>query len=170
MRRKTSVTPSSAPPPVSTFTPPTPRSPSPSSAPSEQSSEDSSSQIESTLPTTPTASKIVLEPVGSDSEPSTTTSNTESTIKKTFYSPLASFLRARYPSVRPTPNTSAAGSPMNMRVEVETSTTTEVAPMQEDVTGDVGDAAETSTIRGSIQGVSRRFFGDDVDSSSLVAE
>ena len=68
------------------------------------------------------------------------------------------------------PNTSAAGSLVNVRVEAETPSTTEVASTQEDVTGDVGDAAETSTIRGSIQGMSRRFFGDDVDSSSLVTK
>jgi hypothetical protein len=72
--------------------------------------------------------------------------------------------------VRPTPNASAVGSPMNTRVEVDTFSTTEVASTQEDVTGDVGDAAETSTIRGSVQGMPRRFFGDDVDSSSLVVE
>lgn len=72
--------------------------------------------------------------------------------------------------MRPIPNTSAAESLINVRVETETSSTTEVASTQEDMTGDVGDAAETSTIRGSVQGMSRRFFGDDVDSSSLVAK
>lgn len=163
-RRKTSIVPPSVIIPVSQ-NPPTPRSPSPSPAPSEQSSEGTSSHIEATLPTTPTASKIVLEPANSESaedNAASTATDSLSTIKKSFYSPLASFLRARYPTVRVTANSNP--TPANVKVETVASASKAApapAPERE-------DADETATLRGSIRGKSRHSEDGDEDGTLVT--
>ncbi|PVF97994.1 hypothetical protein CPB86DRAFT_705997 [Serendipita vermifera] len=162
---------------ISVSNPPTPDLTSPSPAPSDQS-ETHSTHIEHQLPTTPTASKIVIESDESDEPPapssvaSTSTAiptESSSTIKKSFYSPLATFLRARYPSVRaprnPTP------PPLNVKVEMETPKEPSVcqpeAERQPSETEEFGqiDADETSTIKGSFRSIFGRNTKKDIDIS-----
>jgi hypothetical protein len=129
---------------------PVSRHPSPSQLASDHESEGSSTQIERTLPTTPTASKIIIE---MDEEiPSTAPAAMDApqTVKKAFYSPIATFLRTRYPSVRAAP--SVTPSLINVKVEVETPSETTANSINATAEAeDADDAAETSTIRGSIR-------------------
>lgn len=140
--------------------PPTPRDRPSSPLNSEQESEGHGSQIQPMLPTTPTASKIVIEPDEPEHPAITATSSLGSTEippsantgRKSFYS-LATFLRARYPSVR-TPSTSSTNSELlNIKVEVEPPSDASVAPIIGGVAkaDDAGDADETSTIKGSVR-------------------
>lgn len=87
-----------------------------------------------------------------------------STIKKSFYSPLASFLRARYPTVRTTPNTSS--TIINAKVEANVPPAKPVAAQEVDR----GDADETATLRGSIRGKSQGSFGADDEETPVAAE
>lgn len=125
-------------------------SPNPSPAPSDHESEGSLTQIEPTLPTTPTASKIVIEL--DEAAPDTAPAFMEApqTVKKSFYSPLATFLRARYPSIRAVP--SVTPPLINVKVEVETPSESTANPINATAEAEeAGDADETSTIRGSIR-------------------
>jgi UV radiation resistance-associated gene protein len=124
---------------------------SPSSAPSDHESEGSSTHIEPTLPTTPTASKVVIEP--DEIAPGTAPAAVEppQSVKKSFYSPIATFLRTRYPSVRAAPSLSP--QLINVKVEVETPSETIANPINATAAAEAeeGDADETSTIRGSVR-------------------
>jgi hypothetical protein len=164
---------------ISASNPPTPDLTSPSPAPSDQS-ETHSTHIEHQLPTTPTASKIVIEPEESEetpapsleastSTPTPTATDSSSTIRKSFYSPLATFLRARYPSVRaprgPTP------PPITVKVEAEMAkdpsvshSETECQPSETEEFGQM-EADETATIKGSFRSIFGRSTKKDADIS-----
>lgn len=146
----------------------TPREPSPSPAASEQESDNgSSAQIEYQLPTTPTASKIVLEPERQVHETNNTANigtpgitNDAPATKRSFY--MAAFLRARYPSAQAT--RSPTPPPLvNVKVEAELPPTpgtpplsTQPAPAEASYSGDLD---ESSTVRGSILSRAARFLG-----------
>ncbi|KAG8809340.1 hypothetical protein FRC17_003493, partial [Serendipita sp. 399] len=147
---------------ISASDPPT-RTASPVLSSERASESESSIQIEPTLPTTPTASKVVIEPdpeqITEDLTPTNSTlpSSTPAadktdtaTVKKSFYSPLAALLRTRYPSVRAVPNPSSS-STLNVKVEaiLDSSDTGNISPAtKSNEVPQRADADETSTIRG----------------------
>lgn len=161
---------------------------SPSPAVSELDSEPDSNYtkptIATTLPTTPTASKVSIlsstfdEEISNSGTGSTSLTPAEpspNTAKRTFYSPIAAFLRARYPSVRtnsPTPTM----PPVKVEAELAPSEDTMDSSISQALAGSREDADETSTIKGSIRGKSMLFSNvgspdeePDQTSPSLIA-
>jgi hypothetical protein len=162
---------------------------SPSPAQSEFDSEtdvdNTKPEIAQTLPTTPTASKVAVLSSNSDTGASTPGPGFESgliapaepspnTAKKAFYSPIAAFLRARYPSVR---TTSPTPTMPPVKVEVEpiaatnTGTNGDIVEfsLSRDSTLTSDDADETSTIKGSIRG-KPILFSDDFPANDDTGE
>ncbi|KAG8785544.1 hypothetical protein FRC15_001169 [Serendipita sp. 397] len=159
-RKKSSILPNPDATSIASSDPPT-RTSSPLLSSELASESGSSIQIEHTLPTTPTASKVVIEPdpeqptedltpTSSSLLPNTSTADKVDTptVKKTFYSPLAALLRTRYPSVRTTSNPSSSALNLKVEAEVEPSSSSDPLAPQRGETAPKNDADETSTIRG----------------------